>query len=140
MKDFSSLKIAINLFCVGFSAKKEAGMPLAFSPYAERNALKLFKKGEMMKRKKPVLTAMILGGAIGLASSPLWSQELPGEKHQSNPNQTRPGREQDTPGINQLGTPELSRTDMRTVEEALKAKGYNPGKIDGMVDNQARAA
>ena len=93
-----------------------------------------------MKRKKPVLTAMILSGAIGLASSPLWSQELPGEKHQSNPNQTRPGREQDTPGINQLGTPELSRTDMRAVEEALKAKGYNPGKIDGMVDDQARAA
>src|SRR5262252_9239317 len=91
MKDFSSLKIAINLFCVGFAAKKEAGMPLAFSPYAERNALKLFKKGEMMKRKKPVLTAIILSGAIGLASSPLWSQETPGERRQSNPNQTRPG-------------------------------------------------
>src|SRR5215510_493099 len=66
MKDFSSLKIAINPFCPGFSAKKEAGMPLAFSPYAERNALKLFKKGEMMKRKKPVLTAIILSGRSDL--------------------------------------------------------------------------
>ena len=44
------------------------------------------------------------------------------------------------PGINQLGTPELSRNDMRAVEEALKAKGYTPGKIDGMVDDEARAA
>ena len=93
-----------------------------------------------MKRKKPVLTAMILSGAIGLASTPLWSQETPGEKRQSNPNQTRPGRDQDVPGINQLGTPELSRNDMRAVEEALKAKGYTPGKIDGMVDDEARAA
>ena len=93
-----------------------------------------------MKRKKPVLTAMILSGAIGLASSPLWSQELPGERRQSNPNQTRPGRDQDTPGINQLGTPELSKNDMRAVEEALKAKGYQPGKIDGLVDDEARAA
>jgi len=93
-----------------------------------------------MKGKKPVLTAMILSGAIGLASSPLWSQELPGEKRQSNPNQTRPGRDQDTPGINQLGTPELSKNDMRAVEEALKAKGYQPGKIDGVVDDEARAA
>ena len=93
-----------------------------------------------MKRKKPVLTAMILSGAIGLASSPLWSQELPGERRQSNPNQTRPGRDQDVPGINQLGTPELSKNDMRAVEEALKAKGYRPGKIDGVVDEEARAA
>ena len=137
MKDFSSLKIAINPFCLGFSAKKEAGIPLAFIPYAERNALKLFKKGEMMKRKKQVLTAMILSGAIGLASSPLWSQETPGERRQSNPNQTRPGRDQDVPGINQLGTPELSRNDMRAVEQALQSKGYKP---DGVVDDEARAA
>jgi len=38
MKDFFSLQIAIDLFCIGFSAKKDAGMALAFSPYAERNA------------------------------------------------------------------------------------------------------
>jgi murein L,D-transpeptidase YcbB/YkuD len=83
---------------------------------------------------------MILSGAIGLASSPLWSQEAPGERRQSNPNQTRPGRDQDVPGINQLGTPELSKNDMRAVEEALKAKGYKPGKIDGVADDEARAA
>jgi len=141
MKDFSSLKIAINPFCLGFSAKKEAGIPLAFSPYAERNALKLFKKkGEKMKRKKPVLTAIILSGAIGLASSPLWSDESPGERCVSIPIQTRHGRDQDVRGINQLGTPELSRNDMRAVEQALQSKGYKPGKIDGVADDEARAA
>jgi peptidoglycan hydrolase-like protein with peptidoglycan-binding domain len=29
---------------------------------------------------------------------------------------------------------------MRAVEEALQAKGYKPGKIDGVADDEARAA
>lgn len=93
-----------------------------------------------MKIKKPVVAAIILTGAVGFISSPLWSQEAPGERRQSAPNQTRPGRDQDVPGVNQLGTPELSRNDMRAVEEALQAKGYKPGKIDGVADDEARAA
>src|SRR4029077_19235956 len=55
------------------------------------------------------------------------------------PMQTRPGQ-QDVPGVNQLGTPELSKTDMRAVEEALQAKGYKPGKIDGVADDSTRGA
>ena len=35
---------------------------------------------------------------------------------------------------------ELSKDDMRKVEEALKTKGYDPGKIDGVVDDANRAA
>jgi peptidoglycan hydrolase-like protein with peptidoglycan-binding domain len=53
--------------------------------------------------------------------------------------QTRPGQ-QDVPGVNQLGTPELSNNDMRAVEEALQAKGYKPGKIDGVADDSTRGA
>ena len=67
----------------------------------------------------------------------------PGEKasetRQSDPNLTRPGQ-QNVPGINQKGTPELSKNDMRAVEEALQTKGYKPGKIDGVADDEARAA
>ncbi len=44
------------------------------------------------------------------------------------------------PGINQKGTPELSKNDMRAVEEALQTKGYKPGKIDGVADDETRAA
>jgi peptidoglycan hydrolase-like protein with peptidoglycan-binding domain len=29
---------------------------------------------------------------------------------------------------------------MRAVEQALQSKGYKPGKIDGVVDDEARAA
>jgi peptidoglycan hydrolase-like protein with peptidoglycan-binding domain len=92
-----------------------------------------------MKIKQSMVTAIVLSGAVTLASSSVWSQEAPGETRQSDPNLTRPGL-QDVPGINQKGTPELSKNDMRAVEEALQTKGYKPGKIDGVADNEARAA
>ena len=92
-----------------------------------------------MKTKQSVVTAMVLSGAVALASSTVWSQEAPGETRQSDPNLTRPGQ-QNVPGINQKGTPELSKNDMRAVEEALQTKGYKPGKIDGVADDEARAA
>src|SRR6476660_8103238 len=92
-----------------------------------------------MKAKQSVVTAIVLSGAVALASSSVWSQEAPGETRQSDPNLTRPGQ-QDVPGINQKGTPELSKNDMRAVEEALQTKGYKPGKIDGVADDEARAA
>jgi peptidoglycan hydrolase-like protein with peptidoglycan-binding domain len=94
-----------------------------------------------MNRKKSVLGAVILSGAVGLVSGPAWSQEAPGETRQPNPNLTRPGRgENDIPGTHQPGTPELSKNDMRKVEEALRAKGYQVGKIDGVADDDARKA
>jgi hypothetical protein len=92
-----------------------------------------------MKNRKPAVAAIILSGAVGLISNPIWAQQDPGETRQSDPNLTRPGL-QNVPGINQKGTPELSRNDMRAVEEALHAKGYNPGKVDGVADDATRAA
>lgn len=119
--------------------EQKAGMPLAIMLSENATEQNYFLKGERMKNKKSVVGAIILSGAVGLASTSVWSQEVPGERRQSDPSQTRPGQ-QDVPGINQLGTPELSKNDMRAVEEALQAKGYKPGKIDGVADDQARAA
>src|SRR4030095_4895489 len=93
-----------------------------------------------MKKRKSVVGAIILRGAVGLVCAPAWSQEAPGETRQPDPNLTRPGRDQDIPGVNQRGTPELSKNDMRAVEEALQSKGYKPGKIDGVADDEARKA
>jgi peptidoglycan hydrolase-like protein with peptidoglycan-binding domain len=109
---------------------------------SERNGRKsFFQKGESMKRKKSLVGTIVLSSAVGLVSSPVWSQEAPGETRQPNPNQTRPGRgEGNIPGGHQTGTPELSKNDMQKVEQALKAKGYNVGKIDGMADDDARKA
>src|SRR5215475_4518441 len=98
MKNFSSLKIAINLFCVGFAAKKEAGMPLAFSPYAERNALKLFKKGQMMKRKKP------------------------------NPIKPRLGANKDGLGLTRWGPPNWQRNIWEESRRPCQRRGKRPGR------------
>jgi peptidoglycan hydrolase-like protein with peptidoglycan-binding domain len=93
-----------------------------------------------MKRRKSLVGAIVLSSAVGLVSGPVWSQEAPGETRQPNPNLTRPGRgENDIPGTSQ-GTPELSKNDMQKVKEALRAKGYQVGKIDGTADDDTRKA
>jgi peptidoglycan hydrolase-like protein with peptidoglycan-binding domain len=63
-----------------------------------------------------------------------------GTRRQPDKRLTRPGDNENIPGMRGQGTPELSKNDMRMVEEALKAKGYNPGSIDGVADDAARTA
>jgi peptidoglycan hydrolase-like protein with peptidoglycan-binding domain len=93
-----------------------------------------------MKKNQLISRALFIGGMMALLAGPAWSQDAPGEKRQPDRNLTRPGENQDVPGMHGQGTVELSKNDMRMVEEALKAKGYSPGKIDGVVDDANRAA
>ncbi len=94
-----------------------------------------------MKKRKSMIGAIILSGAVGLASTTAWSQEAPGETRQPDRNLTRPGRsEESVPGIHSGRTAELSKKDMKAVEEALKAKGYQVGRVDGVADDNARKA
>ena len=92
-----------------------------------------------MQRRKSIIAAIVLSSAVGFASSAAWSQQVPDGSRQTNPNLTRPGDE-NPPGAEHKGTPGLSKSDMRKVEEALQAKGYKVGKIDGMADDDARKA
>ena len=91
-----------------------------------------------MRKSRLISRAMFIGGTVALLAGPAWSQEAPGERRQPDKSLTRPGDE-NIPGMQQ-GTVELSKDDMRKVEEALKTKGYDPGKIDGVVDDTNRAA
>src|SRR5262249_53570269 len=111
-------------------------MPLANLLVRTQRSKNFLRKENYMRRKKSVVGAMILSGAVGLVFGPAWSQdEAPGETRKPNPNMTRQGRgENSIPGVDQKGTPELSKNDMRKVEEALRAKGYQVGKIDGVAD------
>jgi peptidoglycan hydrolase-like protein with peptidoglycan-binding domain len=93
------------------------------------------QKGEEMKKRKSVARAIILSGAVGLLSTPAWSQVAPGKTRQPDPNLTRPGRDQDVPGVNQL-----SKNDIKTVQESLQAKGYKVGRVDGVADDDTRKA
>ena len=55
-----------------------------------------------------------------MLAGPAWSQEAPGERRQPDRNLTRPGDNENVPGMRGQGTIELSKDDMRKVEEALK--------------------
>jgi peptidoglycan hydrolase-like protein with peptidoglycan-binding domain len=93
-----------------------------------------------MRKNRLISRAMFIGGTVALLAGPAWSQEAPGERRQPDKTLTRPGDNEDVPGMRGQGTVELSKEDMRKVEEALKTKGYDPGKIDGVVDDTNRAA
>ena len=93
-----------------------------------------------MSLRKGVFRAVLFGGTVAMFANPVWSQEAPGEHRQPDRNLTRPGDNENIPGMHGEETTELSKSDMRMVEEALKSKGYNPGKVDGVADDANRAA
>lgn len=84
-----------------------------------------------MQKRKSMVRAILLSGAVGLLSTPAWSQEAPGRTRQ--PDSTRPGSDQDISGVGQL-----SKNDMKTVEEALQANGFKVGRVDGVADEETR--
>ena len=92
-----------------------------------------------MNSKKTLLTAMILGGTVGLAPMPAWSQQAPAERRQPNPEQPRPGASENVPATRGSATQELSQNDMKLIQQALQEKGYNPGNINGTADDTTRA-
>ena len=106
-----------------------------------------------MKQQKSVLTAIILGGSVGLAVQLAWSQATPGDR----PPGGAPGVQQPGPsiperiepkspplgqqkGLEQPGMAGASTEDIRKLEQALQAKGYNPGPVDGIMDKQTQDA
>src|SRR5918996_3033730 len=140
-----------------------------------------------MKRKKQILTAVILSGSVGLGAQSILAQSGPGggggtgggssgsgapgqtgptvpQPGPGSPRETQPtvpgqsspggaGRSDPLPG--QPGTiPErverpgagtqkqglASSDDIKKAKEALKAKGHNPGDIDGNMDAKTQQA
>src|SRR5262245_16745646 len=92
------------------------------------------------RKNRFMLTAILMGGTIGLLATPAFSQDVPGERRQPDQRLTRPGDNEDIPGIRGQGTVELSKQDMMRVEQVLQSKGFNPGQIDGVADDATRAA
>jgi len=102
----------------------------------ERNVQNnLSKKGKNMSSRKTFLTAIIIGGTVGLAPVLSWSQDAPGGTRQSNP-----GANENVPGTRSGAAQELSKTDMKLIQQRLQEKGYNPGNVDGTADDTTRVA
>jgi peptidoglycan hydrolase-like protein with peptidoglycan-binding domain len=124
-----------------------------------------------MKRKKQILTAVILSGSVGLGAQSILAQSAPGgqtgpgapgqpgpsvprQTQPTIPGQPAPGLPQTEPMPGQPGTiPErverpsagdkgmvVSSEDIKKAKEALKAKGLNPGPIDGTLDSKTQQA
>jgi hypothetical protein len=97
------------------------------------------KERKHMKRQKLFLTAIVLGAAVGLVPALSWSQDAPRGTRQPNPEQSRPGANENVPAARGAAQ-ELSTNDMKLVQQRLQEKGYNPGNITGTADDATRAA
>jgi hypothetical protein len=118
-----------------------------------------------MKRKKQILTAVILSGSVGLGAQSILAQDAPGERpgpstprqrQPTIPGQTAPGAPGQTdpmpgqpgtvpervqrPDAGDQGMAGVTADDIKKAKEALKAKGLNPGPIDGVLDGKTQQA
>ena len=119
-----------------------------------------------MRRKKEILTAVILSSTVGLGAQSIFAQGGPGggqtgptgpqprPTQPTIPGQPAPGLPRSEPMPGQPGTiPErverpstgdkgmvVSSDDIKKAKEALKAKGLNPGPIDGTLDSKTQQA
>jgi hypothetical protein len=122
------------------------------------------EKGVFMKRKKSILTSVLLSGSIGLGAHTLFAQatpgqrpgpELPGQTQPTIPGQPAPGLPQTEPLPGSPGTiPEqmqprnapsgedmvISAENIKKAQEALKSKGLDPGPATGRMDSKTQQA
>jgi peptidoglycan hydrolase-like protein with peptidoglycan-binding domain len=94
---------------------------------------------------KTVLNMFAVAAATGLLLAPGWAQERPSSKQSSGSSgysgRVESGEDQNMPPpAGQFGTTGMSKEQIKKVEEALHAKGHNPGRVDGVIDSDTRAA
>jgi hypothetical protein len=120
-----------------------------------------------MKRKNQILTAVFLSGSVGVGANGVFAQAIPGpnvpkpvpempqQTQPTIPGQPAPGLPPTEPLPGQRGTiPErmqppdagsqrdmvISSDDIRKAQEALKAKGKDPGAISGRMHAKTQEA
>jgi peptidoglycan hydrolase-like protein with peptidoglycan-binding domain len=104
-----------------------------------------------MKQKKLILAGLMLSGSMSLALQPAWAQsgsgarDVPGSPgKQTIPEKIQPGTAGSAgkarPGMGHQGTAGMSAEDIKKIEQALQAKGHNPGPVDGVMDEKTRQA
>jgi hypothetical protein len=95
-------------------------------------ARKFFRKMEaQMISKNLTLTALVLSGTLGFGCQSM-NDRAGGSGSRSEQSMGAAGQ--------QNKADRISQSDMRKVEEALKAKGYDPGTIDGQADGKTQQA
>jgi len=149
-----------------FSLESGAGICLAFFHYGIARDQENKRGLVLMKRKNQILSAVILSGSVGLGAQSIYAQGAPGgartepvpqprPTQPTIPGQPAPGLPETDPMPGQPGTiPErvqrpdagdrgmaaVTADDIKKAKEALKAKGLNPGPIDGILDGKTQQA
>ena len=96
-----------------------------------------------MKNKRLILSAAILGGTLGLAANPVSAQTVEKKSVPAAQDRipTKPSADQALPprASESKAGAAMSAQDIQKVQDALKAKGHNPG-TSGAMDDQTRDA
>jgi len=94
-----------------------------------------------MKNKRLILSAAILGGTLGLAANPVWAQTVEKKSVPAAQDRipTKPSADQALRASESKAGAAMSAQDIQKVQDALKAKGHNPG-TSGAMDDQTRDA
>ena len=95
-----------------------------------------------MKGQKFLSTALLAGAFITI--SPVWGAESPTDKipDTSKPGTaSRPGTPDGSSATSNMKKGMMSgQSDIKSVQEALRDKGFDPGPIDGVMGRRTRAA
>ena len=98
-------------------------------------------KDSAMKHRKFILTAAILTGSLGLGAQITSAQTRPVGNPLENRNSEKQFEQRNSPiSGNQQDMTGMSADDINQAKEALKARGLNPGPMNGSVDSQTRQA
>lgn len=90
-----------------------------------------------MKQTRLFAGVLVLSGAVALPAAFAEAQGVP---QRPSPERTIPEYIEPPGGTQQRGTSNLSPDDINNAKEALKARGLNPGPLDGMWDGKTQQA
>jgi peptidoglycan hydrolase-like protein with peptidoglycan-binding domain len=103
-----------------------------------------------MKSKKSFLTATVIGGIIVVGTAPAIAVDessFQAAARSYPPNERYPTQNSDdqslapgVPGVTEENNSGISQQEVQDIQRALEANGYDPGRMDGFMDNDTRAA
>ena len=95
----------------------------------------------MCMRKNRVIISGMVFAALTLSPLAAWSQSSPGKSGPSGSGMEQDQQRPRAPGRSRTSmNGQWSREDVRSVQEALKGKGHNPGPIDGVIGPRTQQA
>lgn len=95
------------------------------------------ERRKRMRKQAIISSALLCSGTLALGASTLWSQTSATQSGRDRGmSQPRPTSSSGT----SAGTGQLSSTEITQAQQALKAKGHDPGPVDGVMSSKTQQA